>query len=67
MEIGSNHLSIMSRLNRERNETIVLLHKLGKSYLFIAKALERSKPNIIKVWNRDRDKYSLPKVEEQNN
>ena len=57
----------MGRLNRERNEAIVLLHKLGKSYLFIAKAFERAKPNIIKVWNRDKDKYSLPKVDDQNN
>ena len=51
-------------LQKEKNEAIVLLHKLGKSFLWIARAVGKQKPNVIKVWQRDKDKYQLPqKVE----
>jgi len=51
-------------LHKETNEAIVILHKLGYGYGWIAKALGKKKPNVIKVWHRDKDKYNIPKYGE---
>lgn len=48
---------------KEKNEAIVVLHKLGYSYRWIAKAVGRKKPNVIKVWQRDKNKYQIPQYD----
>lgn len=47
-------------IKREQNEAIVVLRKLGYSYQWIARALGKKRPNVIKVWQRDKDKYEVP-------
>jgi len=53
--------------HKEANEAIVVLHKLGYGYGWIAKALGKKKPNVIKVWHRDKDKYNIPAYDTQKN
>jgi len=52
-------------LQKEANEAIVVLHKLGYGYGWIAKALGKKKPNVIKVWHRDKNKYHIPNYDIQ--
>lgn len=54
--------------NSYKNKAVVQLRKMGWTFYALQKAFGmKDKRNLLRVWKRDKNKYHLPKVIDNNN
>ena len=58
---------VMHKPHIHRNRAVVLLKKAGVSFYSIAIAIKDDKRNLIRVYERDKNKYFLPSEKNGNN